>query len=224
MIEKSETALNLSSGAINNHNNNIETYSIGDSEDHHHQNVHHFNNGNSNHVNHLLLSSANETSSSSSSSSSSSDSTSMKSTMSSRNGQYARVNRIVLDKNSDEYKKRRERNNMAVKKSRTKSKMRTQQTMERVAELKEENEKLETKVKLLTKELSFLKDLFLAHAGSAHNGQLDLNLYNGSHELVGSGGSNNVPINSNVITSTGLNSTSIDCNNPDEKIGVSKSK
>lgn len=32
--------------------------------------------------------------------------------------QYARVNRVILDKNSDEYRKRRERNNIAVKKSR----------------------------------------------------------------------------------------------------------
>ena len=128
---------------------------------------------------------------------------------SSSNRQYGRVNRIVLDKNSDEYKKRRERNNMAVKKSRNKSKQRTQQTMQRVTELKEENERLETKVKILSKELSFLKDLFLAHAGSAHNGQLDINLYNGSHEAV----STNAPINSNIISSTGLNSTAIDCNN-----------
>ena len=32
--------------------------------------------------------------------------------------QFARVNRVVLDKASDEYRKRRERNNIAVKKSR----------------------------------------------------------------------------------------------------------
>ena len=32
--------------------------------------------------------------------------------------QFARVNRVILDKNSDEYRKRRERNNLAVKKSR----------------------------------------------------------------------------------------------------------
>lgn len=32
--------------------------------------------------------------------------------------QFARVNRVILDKNSDEYRKRRERNNIAVKKSR----------------------------------------------------------------------------------------------------------
>src|SRR6202008_423783 len=88
------------------------------------------------------------------------------------NKQFARVNRVVLDKNSDEYKKRRERNNLAVKKSRNKAKIRTQQTLERVNQLKQDNEMLETKIKILTKELNFLKDLFLAHAGTAHNGQL----------------------------------------------------
>lgn len=152
---------------------------------------------------------ASSTSDNGSSHSSSSNCVQGKGSSSSR--QYGRVNRIVLDKNSDEYKKRRERNNMAVKKSRNKSKMRTAQTMQRVNELKDENERLETKVKILSKELSFLKDLFLAHAGTAHNGQLDLNLYNGSHE-TGSG--NSAPINSNIISSTGLNSTSIDCNLP----------
>lgn len=34
-------------------------------------------------------------------------------------------------------------------------------------QLKTENETLEEKINLLTKELSFLKDLFLAHAGSS---------------------------------------------------------
>lgn len=150
---------------------------------------------------------ASSTSDNASTNSSSSNCVQGKSASSSR--QYGRVNRIVLDKNSDEYKKRRERNNMAVKKSRNKSKQRTQQTMHRVNELKDENDRLETKVKILSKELSFLKDLFLAHAGSAHNGQLDINQYNnGSHEAV----STNAPINSNIISSTGLNSTAIDCN------------
>lgn len=145
--------------------------------------------------------------------------------VSSSSKQYGRVNRIILDKNSDEYKKRRERNNMAVKKSRNKSKARTQQTMQRVTELKEENERLETKVKILSKELSFLKDLFLAHAGSAHNGQLDLNLYNGSHDTV-SASNTNAPINSNIISSTGLTSTTIDCNSAlmqEDKLGKPKS-
>lgn len=52
-----------------------------------------------------------------------------------------------------------------MKRSRVKSKLRTQQTLERVNQLKTENELLEEKIKMLTKELGFLKDLFLAHAG-----------------------------------------------------------
>lgn len=54
----------------------------------------------------------------------------------------------------------------AVKRSRVKSRMRTQETLERVQQLKSENDQLEEKIKLLSKELSFLKDLFLAHAGN----------------------------------------------------------
>lgn len=53
----------------------------------------------------------------------------------------------------------------AVKRSRVKSKLRTLRTLERVNQLKVENELLEEKIKMLTKELGFLKDLFLAHAG-----------------------------------------------------------
>jgi hypothetical protein len=37
--------------------------------------------------------------------------------------------------------------------------------LERVNQLKTENEMLEEKIRMLTKELGFLKDLFLAHAG-----------------------------------------------------------
>lgn len=70
----------------------------------------------------------------------------------------------LVDRNSDEYRQRRERNNMAVKKSRLKSKQKAQDTLQRVNQLKEENERLEAKIKLLTKELSVLKDLFLEHA------------------------------------------------------------
>ncbi|MBN3309870.1 CCAAT/enhancer-binding protein gamma [Amia ocellicauda] len=68
------------------------------------------------------------------------------------------------DKESDEYRQRRERNNLAVKKSRMRSKQKAQDTQQRVNELKEENERLEAKIKLLSKELSVLKDLFLEHA------------------------------------------------------------
>ncbi|XP_074512962.1 CCAAT/enhancer-binding protein gamma [Sebastes fasciatus] len=68
------------------------------------------------------------------------------------------------EKDSDEYRQRRERNNLAVKKSRMRSKQKAQDTQQRVNELKEENERLEAKIKLLSKELSVLKDLFLEHA------------------------------------------------------------
>ncbi|XP_072276275.1 CCAAT/enhancer-binding protein gamma [Pyxicephalus adspersus] len=71
-----------------------------------------------------------------------------------------------VDRSSEEYRLRRERNNMAVKKSRLKSKQKAQDTLQRVNQLKEENERLEAKIKLLTKELSVLKDLFLEHAHS----------------------------------------------------------
>ncbi|XP_014204196.1 CCAAT/enhancer-binding protein gamma-like isoform X2 [Copidosoma floridanum] len=70
------------------------------------------------------------------------------------------------DDDDEDYRKRRDRNNQAVKKSRVKSKIRTQQTLDRVNQLKNENEVLEEKIKMLSKELGFLKDLFLAHAGS----------------------------------------------------------
>ncbi|CAK6450257.1 unnamed protein product [Pipistrellus nathusii] len=69
-----------------------------------------------------------------------------------------------LDGNSDEYSQHRERNNMALKNNQLKSKQKAQATLQRVNQLKEENEWLEAKIKLLTKELSVLKDLFLEHA------------------------------------------------------------
>ncbi|KAK6622549.1 hypothetical protein RUM44_002361 [Polyplax serrata] len=73
----------------------------------------------------------------------------------------------------EEYRRKRDKNNLAVKRSRDKTKQRTKQTLDRVVQLKSENETLEEKIKLLTKELSFLKNLFLAHAGS--NNGIDLN-------------------------------------------------
>ncbi|XP_015786708.1 CCAAT/enhancer-binding protein gamma [Tetranychus urticae] len=86
--------------------------------------------------------------------------------------QYAKVNRVSLDKESDEYRKKRQRNNIAVKKSRHKSKIKTMQTLERVNALKAENEQLQQKIVILSKELALLKQLFLAHAQNAHNSDL----------------------------------------------------
>ncbi|CAL9702239.1 unnamed protein product [Knipowitschia caucasica] len=76
----------------------------------------------------------------------------------------SKMKKSQADKDSDEYRQRRERNNLAVKKSRQRSKQKAMDTQQRVNELKEENERLEAKIKLLSKELSVLKDLFLEHA------------------------------------------------------------
>ncbi|XP_061669443.1 CCAAT/enhancer-binding protein gamma isoform X2 [Syngnathoides biaculeatus] len=75
-----------------------------------------------------------------------------------------KMKKVQADKDSDEYRQRRERNNLAVKKSRQRSKQKAMDTQQRVNQLKEENERLEAKIKLLSKELSVLKDLFLEHA------------------------------------------------------------
>lgn len=76
----------------------------------------------------------------------------------------SKMKKPPADKDSEEYRQRRERNNLAVKKSRMRSKQKAMDTQQRVNELKEENERLEAKIKLLSKELSVLKDLFLEHA------------------------------------------------------------
>ena len=65
-----------------------------------------------------------------------------------------------LPKDDDEYIKKRQRNNVAVKKSREKAKNRIQETQVRVEQLSKENEELQTKVNLLSKELNVLRALF----------------------------------------------------------------
>ncbi|XP_018365538.1 PREDICTED: CCAAT/enhancer-binding protein gamma-like isoform X1 [Trachymyrmex cornetzi] len=82
-----------------------------------------------------------------------------------KNKENSKRKKQMEDEGDEDYRKRRDRNNQAVKRSRVKSKLRTQQTLERVNQLKTENELLEEKIKMLTKELGFLKDLFIAHAG-----------------------------------------------------------
>ncbi|XP_053309468.1 CCAAT/enhancer-binding protein beta [Spea bombifrons] len=65
-----------------------------------------------------------------------------------------------LDKHSDEYKIRRERNNIAVRKSRDKAKIRNMETQHKVLELSAENERLQKKVEQLSRELTTLRNLF----------------------------------------------------------------
>lgn len=63
-------------------------------------------------------------------------------------------------KDSEEYREKRNRNNVAVRKSRNKSKIKVMETEKRVKELEEENGHLQNKIALLTKELNVLKSLF----------------------------------------------------------------
>lgn len=64
------------------------------------------------------------------------------------------------EKGTNEYRQKRDRNNVAVRKSREKSKLRVMETEQRVKELEEENQRLQSKITLLTKELNVLKSLF----------------------------------------------------------------
>jgi hypothetical protein len=69
-------------------------------------------------------------------------------------------------KNTPEYYEKRARNNIAVRKSREKAKLRQGETESRVNDLVAENERLQRKVDLLTKELTVLKSLFI-NAGAS---------------------------------------------------------
>jgi len=79
----------------------------------------------------------------------------------------------ALNPEDPEYSIKRAKNNDAVKKSREKTRQKAKETMEKVSELRQENEMLEERIKLLSKELTFLKDIFMAHAGSAHGITVD---------------------------------------------------
>lgn len=65
-----------------------------------------------------------------------------------------------VDKSSDEYKRRRERNNIAVRKSREKAKARTRETEERVKKLVMDNDRLHKKCELLSKEVAVFHSMF----------------------------------------------------------------
>ncbi|XP_032238357.2 uncharacterized protein LOC116618583 [Nematostella vectensis] len=68
--------------------------------------------------------------------------------------------RNSMDKHSEEYRQKRERNNVAVRKSRFKSKQKFIETQSRVEELTEENERLHSRIDIITKELNALRSLF----------------------------------------------------------------
>lgn len=65
-----------------------------------------------------------------------------------------------VDKGSVEYRLRRERNNVAVRKSRDKAKLRNAETQQKVVELASDNERLRKRVEHLTRELETLRGIF----------------------------------------------------------------
>ena len=80
---------------------------------------------------------------------------------------------------------RRERNNVAVKKSREKSRAKAKNTVEKVTKLKEENASLEQQVTILSKELGVLKDLFkMVHSGTDEDGGVSFTAIDVKSEVV----------------------------------------
>ncbi|XP_025920180.1 CCAAT/enhancer-binding protein delta, partial [Apteryx rowi] len=65
-----------------------------------------------------------------------------------------------VDRFSPEYRQRRERNNIAVRKSRDKAKRRNQEMQQKLLELSAENEKLHKKIEQLTRDLTSLRHFF----------------------------------------------------------------
>lgn len=77
-----------------------------------------------------------------------------------------------IDKNSEDYRSRRERNNIAVRKSRLKAKQRCVETEHRVRILNEQKEALERKVESLTRELNVMRQLLANVATSSLDARL----------------------------------------------------
>ncbi|XP_016076363.1 PREDICTED: CCAAT/enhancer-binding protein alpha [Miniopterus natalensis] len=74
--------------------------------------------------------------------------------------QLALAAKKSVDKNSNEYRVRRERNNIAVRKSRDKAKQRNVETQQKVLELTSDNDRLRKRVEQLSRELDTLRGIF----------------------------------------------------------------
>ncbi|XP_069477125.1 CCAAT/enhancer-binding protein delta [Ambystoma mexicanum] len=75
-------------------------------------------------------------------------------------GGKERHSKKSLDRASPEYRQRRERNNIAVRKSRDKAKQRNQDMQQRLLELSSENERLHKRIELLSRDLAGLRHFF----------------------------------------------------------------
>jgi len=75
----------------------------------------------------------------------------------------------------EEYIKKREKNNAAVKRARQKAKEKSQQTFRRIQIIKNENKELEERIKAVSKELSTMKDLYAKYTGETYQGVNNVN-------------------------------------------------
>ncbi|XP_042319159.1 CCAAT/enhancer-binding protein delta [Sceloporus undulatus] len=107
-----------------------------------------------------LQGSASPSSCSSRSSSSSSSSSSSLAGKAPRPSASSSSGKKCLDRFSPEYRQRRERNNIAVRKSRDKAKRRNQEMQQKLVELSSENERLHKKVEQLSRDLGHLRHYF----------------------------------------------------------------
>nr|XP_057923357.1 CCAAT/enhancer-binding protein delta [Doryrhamphus excisus] len=80
----------------------------------------------------------------------------------------------AVDRFSMEYRQRRERNNIAVRKSRDKAKMRNLEMQQKLIELSSENDRLHKNIEQLTRELSGLREFFKQMPNAAFAGSVSI--------------------------------------------------
>ncbi|XP_061694956.1 CCAAT/enhancer-binding protein delta [Syngnathoides biaculeatus] len=78
----------------------------------------------------------------------------------------------AVDRFSVEYRQRRERNNIAVRKSRDKAKMRNLEMQQKLIELSSENDRLHKTIEQLTRELGGLREFFKQMPGASFAGSV----------------------------------------------------
>jgi len=69
---------------------------------------------------------------------------------------------------NEEYIKKREKNNAAVKRARQKAKEKSEQTNLRIQSIRTENQELEERIKALSAELSAMKDMYSKYTGETY--------------------------------------------------------
>ncbi|XP_061878499.1 CCAAT/enhancer-binding protein delta [Entelurus aequoreus] len=80
----------------------------------------------------------------------------------------------AVDRYSMEYRQRRERNNIAVRKSRDKAKMRNVEMQQKLIELGSENDRLHKNIEQLTRELSGLREFFKQMPNASFAGSVSI--------------------------------------------------